>query len=372
MELYQTNTRAEKILQQKADAARIPLGGTIELLPLCNMDCKMCYVRKSKKEMDAEGRMLTCDEWLRIADEAIAEGLLFLLLTGGEPLLYPDFKRLYADLAAKGVILSLNTNGTLIDEEWADFFAEHGCRRVNITLYGKDNDTYGKLCNNPRGFSQVMRACRLLKERDVAFRLNCSVTPDNAEQMAEFFTIANQFEVPLSTSTYMFPGSRRGVTAENQYRLTPEQSAAKTIECHRLEYPEDDMVEVAKNTLRKLYEPAKLYKGNGFNCHAARSGFWLTWKGEMTPCGMFEEPKISLQEYSFRECWDYIVKESEKMTICSDCKKCSLQNMCRICLAKCYTESGSVTGRPEHICQITRSEFQLLKDIVFSEKVHQT
>ena len=52
----------------------------MELLPLCNMNCKMCYVRKSKTEMDAEGRMLSCDEWLSIADEAVEAGTLFCCL----------------------------------------------------------------------------------------------------------------------------------------------------------------------------------------------------------------------------------------------------------------------------------------------------
>ncbi|MGN0479535.1 MAG: radical SAM protein, partial [Hominenteromicrobium sp.] len=157
MELYHASTYAEQVLRAKADQNHIPLGGSLELLPLCNMDCKMCYVRKTKAEMDAEGRLLTCDEWLKIADEAVQEGLLFLLLTGGEPLLYPEFPRLYAALAQKGIILSVNTNGTLIDEAYAELFSQYGCRRLNITLYGKDDATYAELCRNPKGFTQVMR-----------------------------------------------------------------------------------------------------------------------------------------------------------------------------------------------------------------------
>ena len=65
-------------------------------------------------------------------------GTVFLLLTGGEPLLFPDFKTLYRRLRNLGMILTINTNGTLLDEAWADFFATYPPRRINITLYGAD------------------------------------------------------------------------------------------------------------------------------------------------------------------------------------------------------------------------------------------
>lgn len=364
MELYEIESTAEKVLQQRADENFVPLGGTIELLPLCNMDCKMCYVRKTKAEMDREGRMLSCDQWLDIARQAIDEGLLFLLLTGGEPLIYPEFKRLYSTLAQKGVVLTVNTNGTLIDEEWADFFAANGCRRLNITLYGKDDRTYGELCNNPRGFTQVMNACRLLKQRNVPFRLTCSVTPTNADQLPELFAIARQFDVPLYAAAYMFPGSRRGVCAEEQYRMTPEECARTTFWIHHLEFPEDDMVQVAKQALAKLMDPPRHYRGKGFNCHAGRSGFWINWKGELSPCGMFSEPMVDLHTHSFRDGWKHIVDTTQEMAFCEDCKSCRIQNLCSVCPAKCYTESGRTDLRPDYVCRTTMAEVNLLEEFL--------
>lgn len=68
---------------------------------------------------------------------------------GGGPLLVPGFKELYLALKAEGMVLTLNTNGTLLDEQWADFFARHKPRRVNITLYGADDAAYETLCRCP-------------------------------------------------------------------------------------------------------------------------------------------------------------------------------------------------------------------------------
>ncbi|MFR4670868.1 MAG: radical SAM protein [Intestinibacter bartlettii] len=107
-------------LSDKAVKNKIPLSGTFELSPICNMDCKMCYVKMTKSEVDKVGRLRTVEEWISIAEEAKDAGMLFLLITGGEPLLYKGFKELYLKLVKMGLIISINTNATLIDEEMAD------------------------------------------------------------------------------------------------------------------------------------------------------------------------------------------------------------------------------------------------------------
>ena len=126
----------ERSLLQKARQKHIPVTGALELLPLCNMNCDMCYVRLSRSEMERQGRLRTVEEWVRLAEQMQKAGTVFLLLTGGEPLLFPDFKTLYRRLRNLGMILTINTNGTLLEEAWADFFATYPPRRINITLYG--------------------------------------------------------------------------------------------------------------------------------------------------------------------------------------------------------------------------------------------
>ncbi|MBQ8617293.1 MAG: radical SAM protein [Clostridia bacterium] len=360
MELYYPDSNEERRLSEKADRERIPIGGVIELLPLCNMDCKMCYVRMSKAEMDRQGKMLSCSEWLQIADNAAKAGTLFLTLTGGEPLLYPEFKTLYAELIQRGFILRVNTNGTLIDEEWADFFAKHGCRELSITLYGADDATYEKLCGNPEGFSQVLHAANLLKSRGVAFRFTCSLTPYNEHQLELLHDIAKRVGVPLSVATYMFPAIRREISAEKQMRFTPEQAAAATLKNYCLKYPNDSMEMAVKSTAQLLRQPPRLrLAGKGFRCHAGHSGYWMNWKGEMTPCGMFAEPRISLKTYGFEECWAFISDKTMSMPKCKKCLDCPLQNLCNPCPANNYTETGSTGECPEYLCEKTKALMRL-------------
>ncbi len=98
MDPFSEATKLERRIVHRASEQRIPLGGAFELLPLCNMDCRMCFLRLSPKEMEAQGRLRTAEEWLSLAKDARNAGLLFLLLTGGEPFLFPAFPYLYREL----------------------------------------------------------------------------------------------------------------------------------------------------------------------------------------------------------------------------------------------------------------------------------
>ena len=73
-----------------------------------------------RQRWNKKGRLRTKGEWIKLAHQMKDAGTLFLLLTGGEPLLFPGFKEVYIELQKMGMILTINTNGTLIDEEWAD------------------------------------------------------------------------------------------------------------------------------------------------------------------------------------------------------------------------------------------------------------
>ena len=104
-------------LFSKASGMLVPLSGTFELSPVCNFSCRMCYVRKTAAEVKASARpQMTMAQWLRIAQEVREQGMLYLLLTGGEPFLWPDFWPLYEQLCRMGFLISINTNGSLIDE----------------------------------------------------------------------------------------------------------------------------------------------------------------------------------------------------------------------------------------------------------------
>lgn len=197
-------------LHAKAARQGIPLSGTFELTPLCNMNCRMCYVRMSREQQEAIRPLRTAAQWLELGRQAKEQGLLYLLLTGGEPFLRPDFREILAGLHQMGLLISINSNGTLIDESVVRWLKETPPVRINITLYGASDETYGRLCRNPQGFTQVTRAIRLLGEAGITVKLNCSLTPHNAADLEGIFAFAKEEGLLVQATSYMFPPSAPG------------------------------------------------------------------------------------------------------------------------------------------------------------------
>ena len=98
--------------------------------------------------------LVDADRWLTLAEQAKNAGMLYLLLTGGEPFLHPQFRQILEGLHKMGLVISINSNGTLIDEATVAWLKNCPPVRINISLYGASDTTYARLCSNPKGFTQ--------------------------------------------------------------------------------------------------------------------------------------------------------------------------------------------------------------------------
>ena len=183
---FPVESQLTEYLHSKAARAGIPLSGTFELTPCCNMACKMCYVRMTKQQQEQVAPLRTAGEWLALAEEAKKQGLVYLLLTGGEPFLRPDFREILSGLNKMGLFVSINSNGTLIDEEVISWLKQTPPTRVNVTLYGASDATYERLCGNPNGFTQAVRGIRLLKAAGIVVKICMSAILAYAYVTAKF------------------------------------------------------------------------------------------------------------------------------------------------------------------------------------------
>ena len=315
MELMEDGTTIEQQMFAMATEKKVPLYGVLELLPLCNLNCDMCYVRMSREEMEEVGRLRTMEEWTKTAEDMMKAGTLFVLLTGGEPLLYPHFRELYQKLRELGMIITINTNGTLIDEAWADFFAENKPRRINITLYGASNETYERLCHYPGGFDKAVNGIRLLRERNIDVKVNGSLAKANVDDRMKIIELGEVFA---------------------QYRKIQLDEAENT--------PEGEAV------------PGQMA------CRAGKSSFVVNWQGEMRSCVVLDKPSIPLRDVEFEEAWKFTKKETESLRISARCSSCKLRKVCNTCVAAAIAETGKADGVPEYLCRYTEATVRYLKE----------
>ena len=342
--------KVEEKLVTKATLANIPIGGTFELLPLCNMNCDMCFIRLDKNEMNQIGQLKSADEWLKIAEEMKMAGTLFVLLTGGEPFLYPEFIKLYEGLKKLGMIITINTNGTMITEEIAKTLGKDKPRRVNITLYGASNETYEKLCHNPKGYDQTIKAIELLLKYKVDIKLNGSIVPENIHEIVELQKIANKYNLYMKMDTYMYPTSRERLKPfNNKSRLSYKEAAKVNVEIKRIQESEITFNAYREYMLSNCENVNELNEC-GVNCRAGKSAFWITWYGDMTPCIFLKKPGINVFENDFEECWKYIVNESKKIHLPKACMSCKKREVCQVCAACAFCENGNYDDKPEYMC----------------------
>lgn len=351
----------EERLVVKATLAHIPIGGTFELLPLCNMNCDMCFIRLSKKEMDQVGRLRTVDEWLKLAEEMKRAGTLFLLLTGGEPMLYSHFIELYQGLRKLGMIITINTNGTMITEEIANVLAADKPRRVNITLYGSSNETYAKLCHNPQGFDQAMRGIQLLKERHIDIKLNGSIVPENEDEIDDLIEISKQLDLYLKMDTYMYPSHReRCLPFDQQSRLSAKKAGQKAIEIKRKQKTDEEFHDYCHRMLEKLnHEPQETF--DSINCRAGKSAFWVTWYGKMTPCIFMKNVETDVFELGFDQAWKELVEKTALIQMPHACQTCQKRDVCQVCSASALCESGHCEEKPQYMCDYIESILEEIK-----------
>lgn len=358
-------------LKSKAAKNRIPLVSAFELSPVCNFKCKMCYVRRTYEEAAKEGGILPVDWWIETARQAKEEGLLYPLLTGGEPFLYPGIRRLLKELDLMGMFVTINTNASLITEEVIEWLKETPPRRLNITLYGASDESYRLLCGDSKGFTKVRHAVQLLKQAGISYRFNCSITPQNKHEMKEIIEYGKSVDTPVKIATYMFPPIRRiNDTFGINERMTPEECGYQKVLADYLQLSRESFERSAKYycqfiPLNKIdFSGLRANSGEHMKCLAGKCSYWVDWKGNMSACGMMDRPNVSLKEKSFNEAWKEIVDYADKLMCRSICAGCPNNKICHTCITMVYTETGDKDGKPEYFCRMMDAQARAYKEFL--------
>ena len=360
--------RITEYLHRKASITKTPISGTFELSPLCNMDCKMCYIKMSKEKQESIARLRTKEEWIELAQKAKEKGMLFLLLTGGEPFLVKDFKELYIELHKMGFCISINSNGTMIDEDVIEWLKHYPPMRINMTLYGASNETYGRLCNNPKGFTQVTKAISLLKENNIQVKLNCSVTPYNKDDLKQMMDFAQEHDLVIQATSYMFPPLRKDKTKIGQNNRFNAEDAAfygAYISAYSNGFDRfKDYIESGQLALYDADDDCGVVEGDHMRCRAGITSFWMTWEGKMLPCGMIPDKGLDPWEVGFDKAWENAKNIVSEITLPVKCAGCGKKDECKACAAMVYTETGTYDKVPQYRCEMTKNYPEACKKVL--------
>jgi radical SAM protein with 4Fe4S-binding SPASM domain len=337
-----------KYLHDKAVREGIPVSGTFELTQRCNFNCKMCYVHDCTQKTDP----LSTEDWLNIAQQAKDAGTLFLLLTGGEPLLRDDFEEIYTVLVKMGFLVSINTNGSLL-EEYSELFDKLPPTRINVSLYGADNSAYRQLCGND-AFDKVLSSIKRMKNQGISMRLNTIFTQENISDYKKILDISNELNIPLKPTTYAYPAVRLGQKCEDS-RFSPEIASEYIFSIDEYRLNKD----LHKSRIDKLLALSKGPEENKVRCRAGRASYWITADGIMRPCGMMPEPDSRPLVDGFQKAWNDIRTATDEIRLPLECLTCKYAGICNVCAAMCKAETGDFSKTPQYICRMTKHLYSL-------------
>ena len=356
----------EALLNQAA-RLKLPASGTFELTGRCNLDCKMCYIHKKENDRQAMSLEQPTAFWLDLVQQLRKAGTLTLLLTGGEPFLRKDFREIYLAAKQAGLVVIINSNGTLLTDSMIDFLGKNPPARINISLYGASRQTYEALCGRGEVFDLVTENIRRLKEAGVNVVLHYTVTPYNRQDAPLIYAFADSLGLRVKNATYMFPPLRS--CTENcaaAVRMNPEEAAEAAVSCLRCQLTEEQFLQRAEFYARgaellEETEPEELRTSKErLFCRAGSSSFWITYEGKLLPCGLMPEPAYSLTGAPFAQAWEKLKEETGKINLPDACISCSLRKYCEVCAANCYGETQGYDRPPEYICRKTKETVKLL------------
>jgi MoaA/NifB/PqqE/SkfB family radical SAM enzyme len=175
---------AEFPLWEKMKAKRIPLSFEIEVTARCNNNCRHCYINLPVSDLTARNSELSVAEIADITDQAVRLGVMWCLITGGEPLLRPDFMDLYLMFKRKGLLVSVFTNATLVTAAHIALFKKYPPRDIEVTVYGVARETYELISRTPGSFDKFMHGLHLLIEADLPVRLKTMAIQSNLSEQA--------------------------------------------------------------------------------------------------------------------------------------------------------------------------------------------
>ncbi|MDY5813234.1 MAG: radical SAM protein, partial [Bacteroides sp.] len=172
---------------------------------LCNLDCHYCYYTEKAKLYKEQPRHVMSDELLErfVADYLGAQTMSQVQFTwhGGETLMRPlSFYRKVMELQqkyARGRTIEncIQTNGTLLTDEWCEFFARHNWL-VGVSIDGPQefHDEYRKDRGGRPSFAKVMKGIGLLKKHGVAWNGMAVVNDFNADYPLEFYRFFKELD----------------------------------------------------------------------------------------------------------------------------------------------------------------------------------
>jgi radical SAM protein with 4Fe4S-binding SPASM domain len=301
---------------------RYPYQGSLELTERCNLHCVHCYINQPADSTAARARELSTLQVATILDQIADAGCLFLLLTGGEVMLRPDFSEIYRHAVRKGLLITLFTNGTLLTPRMAELLSEWRPRRVEITLYGAAQATFESVTRTPGSYAACMRGIDLALGSGLPLSLKTMVLRANRHELGDMRAMAARLGVDLRYDGVLWPRTDGGPGPLAQ-RLSPREIVA-------LDRQDPERLSEWRELAGSL--SGWLRGDRVYGCGAGRRAFHVDCAGMLSACMMARRPAFDVLQDGFEQGWAALEDPINALRqLDAPCATCSAGAICSQC-----------------------------------------
>lgn len=359
---------------ERAKQQRLPVAGSLELTHRCNLRCVHCYLGDQAEIRRHRQAELSTAAFKGLIDQLAAAGTLLLTLTGGEPLMRSDFQEIYRYAVERGMLITLFTDGVLVDEPLIALLRRYPPRAVEVSLYGATAETYERITQIHGAFAACRRGIELLLGAGIRVVLKSVLLTENRHEVDALRQLAAGYGVEFRLDGAISPclpnwdnGGRAnsdvaadpssGVGLEGPLRFRVEPAAVAGFDF--ADAKERALWERATKLIPEIRPEPRL-----FGCGAGRWAFHLDPYGFLHPCLVTTGLRYDLGELSFADGWARMVEEIDRLEAGAAfrCGDCAHRFACPGCPAVFALETGSMDRPSEYLCRITQARFEHLAE----------
>jgi radical SAM protein with 4Fe4S-binding SPASM domain len=285
-------------------------------------------------------------------DELVEAGTLFVLFTGGEVLVRPDFPEFYRYAVDRGLIVTVFTNGTLVTDAVADLFAERPPEAVEISLYGMTAETYERVTGVPGSYDKCLAGIRRLLDRGVNVKLKTMALTWNYHEIAAMNDYARSLGLPFRFDSLLNPRVDCGANRNGDLQLSARQAL-------ELELSDPDRMAELVDFCRKFtHIDAERDSERVYTCGAGESSFTVDPYGQLQMCQLSRRSGFDLRSGPFSHGWNHVFPALRARTWQHNdvCRRCNLMSICGSCPGAAEMETGSIEGIVPQFCEIAHAK----------------
>jgi AdoMet-dependent heme synthase len=314
----------------------------------CNLSCVHCYVSDAQhpKRAQLPGSLVR-----RIIDELKSLDGASIVLSGGEPLLHQELWEIIQYASGK-VGVQLLTNGTLIDQKWAEFLS-HMRVRVQISIDGSKDAIHDQV-RGKGSFNRALQGLKYLQAAGIGTRINFSTTVmnQNLDDLPNIISLARSLDVPL---VRFLPLRKRG-SARDTWETTGAGLSKRKQEqfydyTRGLHTDNEGNFKINCGLSGLLLSMPEGFRKNDIWCSVGKQVV-IYANGDAYPCPLLMDSQFCMGNV-FHDSLEKIVQSDGMAAVCralverrekiEKCAACTWRNLCQAgCMGQALDNKGTI------------------------------